>query len=165
MDASLNELAQQVATALSEKNLKLVTVESCTGGYIAKLLTDIPGSSQWFDSGLVTYSNEAKIRHANVPRSLIEQQGAVSQKVALAMAKGGLSTAIGDISIATSGIAGPDGGTPDKPVGTVCFGFATRTNDFSADKKLFTGDRESIRKQSAQHALKCLLNYLQTNHF
>ncbi len=159
------ELAQRIGILLSQKKLKLTTVESCTGGSLAKLITDIPGASEWFDCGFITYSNESKIRSVNVPAELIAQNGAVSQKVALAMAKGGLDVTNADIAISTTGIAGPDGGSLEKPVGTVCFGFATKENYFSTDKQLFDGDRSKIRKKSVIYSLECLCNYLETGHF
>ncbi len=159
------ELAQQIGIQLSQKKLKLVTVESCTGGSLSKLITDIPGASEWFACGFVTYSNESKIKQVGVPEELIKQQGAVSQKVALAMAKGALNVTCGNIAISTTGIAGPNGGTPEKPVGTVCFGFATRTGIFSTDKQLFKGSRSEVRDQSTLHSLQCLYHFLETGHF
>ncbi len=159
------ELAQRIGILLSQKKLKLTTVESCTGGSLAKLITDIPGASEWFDCGFITYSNESKIHSVNVPAELIAQNGAVSQKVALAMAKGGLDVTNADIAISTTGIAGPDGGSLEKPVGTVCFGFATKENYFSTDKQLFDGDRSKIREKSVIYSLECLCNYLETGHF
>lgn len=159
------ELAQRIGFLLSQKKLKLAIVESCTGGSLAKLVTDVPGASEWFDCGFITYSNESKIRSVNVPEELIAQNGAVSQKVALAMAKGGLDVTEADIVISTTGIAGPDGGSLDKPVGTVCFGFATKESYFSTDKQLFDGDRSKIREKSVIYSLECLCNYLETGHF
>lgn len=159
------ELAQRIGTLLSQKKLKLATVESCTGGGLAQLVTDVPGASEWFDCGFITYSNESKIRSVNVPEDLIAQNGAVSQKVALAMAKGALDVTDADIAISTTGVAGPSGGSLDKPVGTVCFGFATKESYFSTDKQLFDGDRSKIREKSVIHSLECLCNYLETGHF
>ena len=159
------ELAQRIGFLLSQKKLKLAIVESCTGGSLAKLVTDVPGASEWFDCGFITYSNESKIRSVNVPEELIAQHGAVSQKVALAMAKGGLDVTNADIVISTTGIAGPDGGSLEKPVGTVCFGFATKESYFSTDKQLFDGDRSKIREKSVIYSLECLCNYLETGHF
>lgn len=159
------ELAHYAGTLLFPKKLKLVTVESCTGGGLAKLVTDIPGASEWFECGIVAYSNESKTKLIEVPEELIAQQGAVSQKVALAMAKGGLNVTRGDIAISTTGIAGPNGGSLEKPVGTVCFGFATRTGVFSTDKRLFSGNRAEVREQSVVYSLQCLCNYLETGHF
>ncbi len=159
------ELSRQAGSLLLQKKLKLVTVESCTGGSLAKLVTDVPGASAWFECGFTTYSNASKTQQVKVPAELIAQQGAVSQKVALAMAKGALSVTNGDIAISTTGIAGPDGGSPEKPVGTVCFGFATKDGVFSTDKKRFDGDREAIRSQSIQYCLTCLCHYLETGHF
>ena len=159
------ELAQRIGFLLSQKKLKLAIVESCTGGSLAKLVTDVPGASEWFDCGFITYSNESKIRSVNVPEELIAQNGAVSQKVALAMAKGGLDVTNADIVISTTGIAGPDGGSLEKPVGTVCFGFATKESYFSTDKQLIDGDRSKIREKSVIYSLECLCNYLETGHF
>ena len=159
------ELAQRIGFLLSQKKLKLAIVESCTGGSLAKLVTDVPGASEWFDCGFITYSNESKIRSVNVPEELIAQNGAVSQKVALAMAKGGLDVTNADIVISTTGIAGPDGGSLEKPVGTVCFGFATKESYFSTDKQLFDGDRSKSREKSVIYSLECLCNYLETGHF
>ena len=159
------ELAQRIGFLLSQKKLKLAIVESCTGGSLAKLVTDVPGASEWFDCGFITYSNESKIRSVNVPEELIAQNGAVSQKVALAMAKGGLDVTNADIVISTTGIAGPDGGSLEKPVETVCFGFATKESYFSTDKQLFDGDRSKIREKSVIYSLECLCNYLETGHF
>ena len=159
------ELAQRIGFLLSQKKLKLAIVESCTGGSLAKLVTDVPGASEWFDCGFITYSNESKIRSVNVPEELIAQNGAVSQKGALAMAKGGLDVTNADIVISTTGIAGPDGGSLEKPVGTVCFGFATKESYFSTDKQLFDGDRSKIREKSVIYSLECLCNYLETGHF
>ncbi len=159
------ELPQQAGSLLLQRNLKLVTVESCTGGNLAKLVTDIPGSSAWFECGFITYSNNSKTQLVQVPPELIAQQGAVSQKVALAMAKGALAVTDGDIAISTTGIAGPGGETPEKPIGTVCFGFATKDGIFSTDKQLFNGNREAVRNQSIRHCLKCLCHYLETGHF
>ena len=159
------ELAQKIGTLLSQRKLKLATVESCTGGSLAKLITDVPGASEWFDCGFITYSNESKVRFVNVPEELIVQNGAVSQKVALAMAKGALDVTGVDIAISTTGIAGPDGGSLDKPVGTVCFGFATKESYFSTDKQLFEGDRSKVREKSVIYSLECLCNYLETGHF
>ena len=159
------ELAQYVGTLLSRKKLKLVTIESCTGGSLAKQITDVPGASEWFDCGLITYSNESKTELAGVQDELIRQQGAVSQKVALAMAKGAINVTGSDIALSTTGIAGPNGGSLEKPVGTVCFGFATQTGIFSTDKRLFAGNRTEIREQSVLYSLQCLCNYLETGHF
>lgn len=159
------DLAHYAGTLLAQKKLTLATVESCTGGALAKIVTEIPGASEWFDCGFVTYSNESKTKLVGVSEELIEQHGAVSQKVALSMAKGALDVTRADIAISTTGIAGPDGGTLDKPVGTVCFGFATRSHDFSTDKRRFDGNRSDVREQSVIYSLQCLCHYLETGHF
>jgi nicotinamide-nucleotide amidase len=155
------QLAAQVGNELLRKKETLVTAESCTGGGIAKAITDIPGSSRWFDCGWVTYSNQSKTNMLHVPEILTLQHGTVSGEVAAAMARGALMAANGSIAIATTGIAGPDGATPAKPVGTVWFGLATH-NLTHTEKKLFSGDRQAIREQSVRHALTLLLQFCQT---
>ena len=139
----------------------LVTAESCTGGWIAKALTDIPGSSQWFDRGFVTYSNAAKHQLLGVPEDLLERHGAVSEAVVRAMTEGALRHAEARIAVAVSGIAGPDGGTPDKPVGTVWIAWgASETDQVVARRYAFDGDRERVRRQAVATALEGVLELL-----
>jgi nicotinamide-nucleotide amidase len=136
-----------------------VTAESCTGGWIAKLCTDIPGSSDWFDCGFVCYSNAAKVRDLGVPEKLISAEGAVSDAVVRAMAEGALERTGANVSIAVSGIAGPGGAVPGKPVGTVWFALARRFEDrLECQGHLiqFDGDREAVRRQAVQYGLKLL---------
>lgn len=148
-------LAAAVLRDLQERGKTLALAESCTGGWIAKALTDIPGSSATFLAGWVTYSNDAKVRDLSVPLQLIEQHGAVSEEVVRAMADGARRRAGTDYALSVSGVAGPDGGTPDKPVGTVWFGIATPEGTL-ARKRLFRGNRESVRGWSVQQALELL---------
>lgn len=148
-----------LATLLMRRGQRLVTAESCTGGLIAGFLTALPGSSVWFERGWVTYSNAAKSEALGVDPHLIVAQGAVSEAVAAAMARGAREAADADFAIAVTGIAGPDGGTPDKPVGTVCFGWATPTR-VTTDTWLFQGDRQRIREQSVAQALAGLIALL-----
>ncbi|MGB5708733.1 MAG: CinA family protein [Arenicellales bacterium] len=154
---SIPSLASDVGQWLLARNSSLVTVESCTGGGIAYAITSVSGSSEWFDRGLVTYSNQAKNELAAVPLSLIQEHGAVSIEVAESMAIGGLTNSNADIAVSVTGIAGPDGGNREKPVGTVCFAWAKKTDrHFNIEISqccLFDGDREGIRKQSISHAL------------
>jgi len=157
-------LAEKVGKALLAKQWMLVVAESCTGGGIAQAITDIAGSSQWFDCGLITYSNESKIRLLHVNQDLIQQHGAVSKEVAEAMAIGALKVSRTQISVATTGIAGPAGATATKPVGTVYFGFAT-TGHAHTDHKFFSGNRQAIRTQSIIHALSQLLEILKKESF
>lgn len=157
----LLQLATLLGSTLLEQHHVLVTAESCTGGGIASAVTDIPGSSAWFDCGFVTYSNSAKTHSLGVLPELIAQHGAVSLKVAAAMAQGALAASRGTIAIATTGIAGPGGATPGKPVGTVCFGLACQ-NHIHTEKQHFEGNRQMVRQQSVIHALKMLLDFLKS---
>ena len=153
------QLIAQLAERLVHQGQKLVTAESCTGGMIAASITAQAGSSAWFERGWVTYSNAAKTEELGVDAALINQHGAVSEAVAAAMARGACAHSHSDFAIAVTGIAGPDGGTPDKPVGTVCFGWANQ-QACRTETVLFTGDRAAIRKQSVTHALTGLLSLL-----
>ena len=160
-DQALDALARQVGGRLLGLDEMLVTAESCTGGWIAKTLTDIPGSSQWFDRGFVTYSNAAKHQLLGVPEDLIERHGAVSEAVVRAMTEGALRHAEARIAVAVSGIAGPDGGTPDKPVGTVWIAWeASETDQVVARRYQFDGDRERVRRQAVAAALEGVLDLL-----
>lgn len=152
-------LASDVGKKFSTKKQILVTAESCTGGGIAYAITHIPGSSQWFDCGFVTYSNESKIATLNVPEVLFQMHGAVSMEVAEIMAKNALKKSNGTISISTTGIAGPTGATPTKPVGLVCFGLAN-SHKTHTEQQFFEGNRKTIREKSIQHALKLLLQFI-----
>lgn len=158
-DNELRTLAEQVLEHLGKTGQRLVTVESCTGGLISAALSDIPGSSDVLEGGFVTYSNALKMSAVSVPGNILSQYGAVSLQTAEAMARGGLLNA-GDAGLAVSvtGIAGPGGGTALKPVGTVCFGLASRTGSTVSMQRHFIGDRTSIRAQSVKHALQMVLN-------
>ena len=137
----------------------MTTAESCTGGMIAAACTDLSGSSNWFERGWVTYSNAAKTTELGVPAALIAQHGAVSEPVARAMAEGALNNASAQVGVAVTGVAGPTGGSPDKPVGTVWFGWATPAGVVS-EVQHFDGDRAAVRSATVQHALKRLLALL-----
>lgn len=156
----INTLAKKVGTSLQEKNLILVTAESCTGGWLAQAITSIPGSSSWFDRGIISYSNSAKQEMLGVKAETLEQYGAVSQQVAEEMAKGALKHSQADMSISTTGIAGPTGGTPEKPVGLVWFAWATK-NTIQSQSQLFHGDRTSIREQAVEFALQHLIDTIE----
>ncbi|HLO62996.1 MAG TPA: nicotinamide-nucleotide amidase [Azonexus sp.] len=155
--SELEKLAERVGLALLERGEWLVAAESCTGGWVAQSLTAIAGSSAWFDRGFVTYSNAAKIDMLAVPETTLERHGAVSEATARAMAQGALAYSRAHWSLAITGIAGPSGGTPDKPVGTVCFAWASRDGGCEAQTCHFTGDRAAVREQSVAHALNGLL--------
>jgi len=159
-DPELYELAARVGVKLRAAERRVVTAESCTGGWLAKALTDIPGSSQWFECGYVTYSNAAKTRDLGVSAATLESFGAVSEQTVREMAEGALRVAGANVAVAVSGIAGPDGGLPGKPVGTVWFCAAARqgaTMDIIAEERLFSGDRAFVRSRSVQHALRLIL--------
>ncbi len=145
-------LTQQVADLLQQKKLMLATAESCTGGLIAAACTDLAGSSTWFERGFVSYSNAAKTELLGVPADLIETHGAVSEAVARAMVEGALRHSRAQVAVAVTGVAGPGGGSPGKPVGTVWFGWAT-PDGVITDKRRFDGDRQHVREATVQHAL------------
>jgi nicotinamide-nucleotide amidase len=159
-DLELQGLAERLSNRLISGQLRLVTAESCTGGWIAKVCTDLPGSSNWFLGGVVSYANEAKTRMLGVDGDVVGQYGAVSEPVVRAMAAGALQHLGGDLSVAVSGIAGPDGGTPGKPAGTVWFAWGRRDGDaIQVDVALehFEGNREAVRRLTVQRALQHLL--------
>ena len=153
-DADLYALAEQVAAAAQQRRLMLVTAESCTGGWIAKALTDLPGSSAWFDAGVVTYSYGAKEALLGVNPRTLERTGAVSEETALEMVSGALARFGAGMAVAVTGIAGPTGGTPDKPVGTVWIGWKRRGGYARAEMFHFDGDREAVRRQTVGAALE-----------
>ena len=152
-DAELLVLAGEVATEVQQRKLMLVTAESCTGGWIAKTLTDLPGSSAWFDTGVVTYSYEAKEALLGVNPRTLEHAGAVSEETVLEMVSGALARFGAGVAVAVTGIAGPSGGTPDKPVGTVWIGWKRRGGYGHARLFHFPGDREAVRRQTVAAAL------------
>jgi nicotinamide-nucleotide amidase len=161
LDRKLKLLAARVGRRLLAQHRQVVTAESCTGGWIAKALTDIPGSSCWFAEGFVTYSNESKMRRLGVPPGILEKNGAVSEAAVRAMAAGALQRTKAHIAVAVTGIAGPDGAVPDKPVGTVWLGWATRRGRairVGTQLKHFRGDRDSVRRKTVQLALEGLLS-------
>jgi nicotinamide-nucleotide amidase len=159
-DVNLKRLGAQVGRRLLKQHRHVATAESCTGGWIAKTLTDIAGSSQWFVEGFVTYSNESKVQRLGVPLAVLEKQGAVSEATVRAMAAGALRRSKAQVAIAVTGIAGPDGGSPGKPVGTVWLGWATRrgrTIRVATKLKHFRGNRDAVRRKTVQVALQGLL--------
>ena len=157
MDKELYRLAECVGDLLADQGLRITTAESCTGGWIAKCLTDVPGASRWFGRGWVTYSNEAKMDLLGVSQQTLEAQGAVSEAVVREMAVGAISQSIAEVAVAVSGIAGPEGGTPDKPVGTVWLAWALPGGGTLAECAHFSGDREAIRRAAVKRALEGLL--------
>ena len=159
-EADLLDLVRELAEILESQGLRLVTAESCTGGWIAKLVTDQPGSSAWFEAGLVTYSNEAKHRLLSVSLATLERFGAVSAETAREMLAGALAHSTADLAVAVTGIAGPGGGTPDKPVGTVWIGWQRRGAGADARCFHFAGNRTSVRRQTVAAALSGLRHCL-----
>jgi nicotinamide-nucleotide amidase len=158
-DTTLSALAREVGGRLLEAQRRLATAESCTGGWIAKVCTDIAGSSDWFDCGFVCYSNAAKIRDLGVSEKLIESEGAVSDEVVRAMAEGALTRTTANVALAVSGIAGPSGAVPGKPVGTVWFALAYKQEDrveCQGHLIQFDGDRDAVRRQAVEYALNQL---------
>jgi nicotinamide-nucleotide amidase len=153
VDDELQQLAQKVGQALIAKKLMLSFAESCTGGLASTVVTEIPGSSAWFDAGVVTYSNQAKQDLLQVSAESLKQYGAVSEQVASEMASGLLKQGRVDIVVSVTGIAGPDGGNPEKPVGTVCFAWAIKGSPIKTQRILFTGNRHEIRQQSVRAML------------
>jgi nicotinamide-nucleotide amidase len=158
-DNALAALTRDVAERLLATHRLLVSAESCTGGWIAKLCTDIAGSSDWFDCGFVCYSNASKTRDLGVPEKLIESEGAVSDAVVRAMAEGALERTSANVAIAVSGIAGPSGAVPGKPVGTVWFALAHKAaerRECQGHLIQFDGNRDAVRRQSVEYALNLL---------
>jgi nicotinamide-nucleotide amidase len=155
----MNALARKVGDALKARGLKLVTAESCTGGWVAMALTAIAGSSDWFERGYVSYSNEAKHEALGVAADTLRRHGAVSEQTAREMAAGALARSHGQVALAITGVAGPTGGSADKPVGTVCFAWADGSKILSETRR-FDGDRESVRRQSVVRALQGVLESL-----
>jgi len=155
-DDELKQLSKSVGEALKQQGATVTTAESCTGGWVAKAITDIAGSSAWFERGFVTYSNEAKAQMIGVDVDTLNQHGAVSESVVIQMAEGALAAANASYALSISGIAGPDGGSEQKPVGTVWFGFASRHGDTVTRHQCFSGDRDAVRRQATVYALKTL---------
>jgi nicotinamide-nucleotide amidase len=158
-DLALLRLARRVGRALAARGWSVVTAESCTAGWVAKVLTDVPGSSGWVHCGYVVYSDAAKMRDLQVSAATLRRHGAVSEATVLAMARGAVRVTGADLTVAISGIAGPGGGTAAKPVGTVWFGIAGRRRAVrtSATLRVFRGDREAVRRQSVAFALQLIL--------
>jgi len=155
-----SQLAKQLGKLLKSRELHLVTAESCTGGGLAYAITSIPGSSTWFDRGFITYSNESKRALLNVSQKTVDEKGAVSLETAQEMAEGALANSLADIAISITGIAGPDGGSREKPVGTICFALAQKQKLTQTFSKNFSGSRKKIREQAVQFILHWILTHL-----
>jgi nicotinamide-nucleotide amidase len=153
-------LIREVAHTLKRQGLMLATAESCTGGWVAQVVTSVAGSSEWFERGFVAYTNLAKREMLGVSTTILSRYGAVSEQTARAMAEGALTHSHAQVALAITGVAGPSGGTPEKPVGTVCFAWAAKKRETQSRKQVFSGDREGVRRQSVVMALQGLLEYL-----
>jgi nicotinamide-nucleotide amidase len=156
---NLNVLSRKVGKALKDKGQTLTTAESCTGGWVAQAVTSVAGSSDWFERGYITYSNASKREALGVRQATLARYGAVSEQTAREMARGALRRGRSSIALSVTGIAGPGGGLPGKPVGTVCFSWA-QGRKISSETKRFRGGRTSVRRQSVIHALRGILKWL-----
>jgi nicotinamide-nucleotide amidase len=154
-------LTKQLAELMLANEYQLATAESCTGGGISQLITSLPGSSQWFERGFITYSNDSKREMLEVANDILESYGAVSEECAVAMAQGAVNQSHADFALSVTGIAGPDGGSVDKPVGTVCFGWSQRNGETLSTRVVFEGDREQVRQQTIVMAIQGLLDFAQ----
>jgi len=157
----LHQLAAELGDRLRARGWMLATAESCTGGWVGQLLTALPGSSQWYERGFITYANAAKIEMLGVPTETLDQYGAVSEETASAMAAGALAHSHAQATLAISGIAGPGGGTPQKPVGLVCYGWALEDGTLMSSTCRLDGDREEIRSRAVAAALRGLIDLLE----
>ena len=156
----LTTLATLAGERLKAKGLKLATAESCTGGWVAQVITSVSGSSEWFDRGFVTYSNRAKCEMLSVRPETLAAHGAVSEPTAREMAAGALEHSSAGVAVAVTGVAGPTGGSPDKPVGMVCFAWALSGHPGESETRRFDGDRDAVRRQSVIRALQGLVELI-----
>ena len=159
-DSVLYQLAEDVGAALKARGLMLATAESCTGGWISEAVTMVPGSSDWFERGFVTYTYVSKRETLGVKEAKLEKHGAVAEEVVREMVEGALARSHAQVAVAVSGVAGPSGGTPEKPVGTVCFAWGRKGGRPESVTRRYSGDREAVRRQSVEHALKGVLAVL-----
>jgi nicotinamide-nucleotide amidase len=160
MDQALYRLAARVGRELKRNDLMMAAAESCTGGWIGQAITMVPGSSEWFERGFVTYTYISKREMLGVKAASLERHGAVSEQVVREMVLGALSHSHAQLSVAVSGVAGPGGGTPDKPVGTVCFGWARTPGKAVVETRRFRGDRDEVRRRTVIHALRGILTLI-----
>lgn len=160
IDDKLYRLAEEVGNALRQRAMMLVTAESCTGGWVGEAVTAVPGSSGWYDRGFVTYTNEAKQEMLGVAAATLATYGAVSEQTVREMASGALHNSRAQAALAISGIAGPGGGTADKPVGTVCIAWVLANGVVASERLEFAGDRREVRQQAVERALQGLLECL-----
>jgi nicotinamide-nucleotide amidase len=159
-DKRLYQLAQQVGEALKSRALMLVSAESCTGGWVGAAITAVPGSSDWYERGFITYTYISKREMLGVTAKTLEQHGAVSEQTVKEMVAGALAASHAQVAVAVSGIAGPAGGMPGKPVGTVCLAWALKNGEPIAETRHYAGDREAVRRQAVERALAGVLELL-----
>lgn len=157
---NFEKLATQIGKELKTRGLMFATAESCTGGWVGQVITSVPGSSHWYDRGFITYTNQAKRDLLGVSTNVLARSGAVSEKTARTMAEGALRNSRAQVSLAITGIAGPGGGTTEKPVGLVCFAWAGLDRDTVSSRSQFSGNRESVRRQAVEAALTGLLDFI-----
>lgn len=162
-DQQLAEIAEQIGDTLQALRLMLITAESCTGGWVGQVVTSISGSSHWYDRGFITYSNASKREMLGVSTDILSRFGAVSEQTARAMAEGAVNSGVGRVSLAITGIAGPGGGSEDKPVGLVWFAWAGNGRQSRTESCQFDGDRQTVRRQAVAHALHGVLRFLRNN--
>jgi nicotinamide-nucleotide amidase len=159
-DPALYRLAEELGEGLKARGLMLATAESCTGGWVSQAVTMVPGSSDWFERGFVTYTYISKREMLGVDGATLERYGAVSEEVVRQMVSGALERSHAQVAIGVSGVAGPGGGTPDKPVGTVCFGWGSKGGACRTETVRFLGDRDAVRRQAVERALRGVLELL-----
>ena len=160
MDQDLYNLAARVGRALKKGELMMATAESCTGGWIGQAITMVPGSSEWFERGFITYTYISKREMLGVSGRSLARHGAVSEQVVREMVRGALQRSRAQVAVAISGVAGPSGGTPDKPVGTVCLAWARKGGPLVVETRRFRGDRDEVRRRSVAHALRGVLKVI-----
>jgi nicotinamide-nucleotide amidase len=160
---TIQMLVKELAGLALDRNIRIATAESCTGGWVATEITALAGSSEWFECGFITYSNSAKNRMLGVPQELFISSGAVSEPVVAAMAQGAIDNSEATLSVSVSGVAGPGGGSAEKPVGTVWMAWALAGETINAQRFLFAGDRDSVRRAAVYEALKGLIKQLDKN--
>lgn len=159
-DSALYRLAEEVGEALKDRGLMLATAESCTGGWISEAVTMVPGSSDWFERGFVTYTYISKREMLGVKEATLGQHGAVAEEIVREMVAGALARSHAQVAVAVSGVAGPGGGTPDKPVGTVCLAWGMKDGEARSETARYLGDREAIRRQAVECALRGVIELL-----
>ena len=162
-DKQLYQLAECVGAALKAKGMMLATAESCTGGWIAQAVTAVPGSSEWFERGFVTYTYISKREMLGVKSATLDAHGAVSEQTVREMTAGALERSHAQVAVSVSGTAGPSGGTPQKPLGTVCIGWGAKDGALQSATKHFDGDREAVRRQAVVFALERVLELVGSN--